>query len=44
MGAKGAALLRFRGGKAITHVVYLDRERAFADLGLAPENAADRPN
>ena len=29
MGAKGAALFRFRGGKVMRHVVYLDRGRAF---------------
>jgi ketosteroid isomerase-like protein len=30
----GAALYEVRGGKVTRHVVYLDRNRAFADLGL----------
>jgi len=36
-GQRGAALWHIRGGKATRVVLYLDRERAFADLGLAPE-------
>jgi ketosteroid isomerase-like protein len=35
--AKAASLFRVRGGKVTRLVQYLDHERAFADLGLAPE-------
>ena len=34
---KGAVLFHISGGKATRLVVYYDRERAFADLGLASE-------
>jgi ketosteroid isomerase-like protein len=34
--AKGASLFHVRGGKVTKLVVYLDRERALADLGLDP--------
>ena len=34
MAAKGAALYHVRGGKVTRQVVYLDRDRALADLGL----------
>lgn len=37
MRAKGASIFHFRGGKVTRIVIYLDRERALADLGLAPE-------
>jgi ketosteroid isomerase-like protein len=33
---QGAQLFHLRGGKVTTHTHYWDRERAFADLGLAP--------
>jgi ketosteroid isomerase-like protein len=33
--AKGAGLFHFRGGKATRYVIYFDRERALADLGLS---------
>jgi ketosteroid isomerase-like protein len=33
----GASLFHIRDGKVTRLVLYLDRERAFAELGLAPE-------
>ncbi len=37
LGAKGANLLQVREGKVTRLVLYFDRARAFADLGLAPK-------
>jgi hypothetical protein len=39
--ARGASLVQIRGGKVTRVVAYTPRERAFVDLGLAPE--ADSP-
>jgi ketosteroid isomerase-like protein len=38
MRSRSAGLFHFRGGKVTRLVFYFDRERAFADLGLAPES------
>jgi ketosteroid isomerase-like protein len=44
MRAKGANLFHIRDGKVIRVVLYGDRDRALADLGLAPEeDTADSP-
>ena len=37
MWAKGASLFHVRDGKVTRFVGYLDRDRAFADLGIDPE-------
>jgi ketosteroid isomerase-like protein len=37
MQTQAASLFQLRAGKVIRVVHYLDRQRAFADLGLAPE-------
>jgi ketosteroid isomerase-like protein len=39
-GARGANLFHLRDGKVTRLVTYMDRERAFADLGLAPETGS----
>jgi ketosteroid isomerase-like protein len=40
IGSEGAGLFYVRVGKVTKLVVYFDRERALADLGLAPEGGS----
>jgi hypothetical protein len=40
VGATGANVFYIRDGRVVRLVVYLARESAFADLGLAPEGDA----
>jgi hypothetical protein len=37
---KGAHLFCLRDGKVVKSVLYFDRDRAFADLGLEPDTGA----
>jgi ketosteroid isomerase-like protein len=40
MGQKGAHLFHIRGGRVTRLAIYLDREHAFADLGMTSESGS----
>lgn len=42
VGAGAAQVFHIRGGKVIRRIIYLDRERAFADLGLGVHGKESR--
>jgi hypothetical protein len=44
MPTKGASVHYVRGGKVTRNVFYFDRNRALADLGLAPEGDVSEPS
>jgi hypothetical protein len=42
IGTEGAQLLHIRDDEVTTYFTWADRERAFADLGIAPETGSER--
>jgi ketosteroid isomerase-like protein len=43
MRAKGANVFHLRAGNVTQRIIYFDRDRALADLGLAPETESQQP-